>query len=133
MVRLVHLEEFDGLGLIVKAPTAIAFTNQVGGLGCFHPEQEGVFVPLPVKVGRPEIHALQQHFRGKWHSLAEEDAAVVDGILRRNDIGYLSADRTLLAESFEAWIHVVISPQGAADLFEAPEWVAGVLTWANSD
>lgn len=34
VMRLVHLEEFDGLALIVKSESGVVFTNQAGGLQC---------------------------------------------------------------------------------------------------
>ena len=131
---LVELDHFDGLGLIVKTPSPVCFTNQVAGLGCQHPVQEGVFVPLPVQAGQPEICALQQHFCGSWHALTDADADVVDRVLRRHDwLSFMRVDRALLADSREAWVHVRISPELALYLFDAPDWRAGVLTWANSD
>ena len=131
---LVDLNGFDGLGLIVKTPSPVRFTNQVAGLGCQHPVQEGVFVPLPVQVGQRELYALQHHFRGSWHALTDADANVVDRVFRRHDwLSFMRVDRALLADSREAWVHVRISPELALYLFDAPDWRAGVLTWANSD
>jgi hypothetical protein len=129
---LVQLYEFQGLALIVKAATGIRFTNQVGGTGCFHPEVEGVLVPLPERVGRPEYYALSQHFRGDWSALEESDADVIDRILHRNGLGWMKVDRARLGESWEAWVHVHIDPS-TQDLFEASHWVEGILTWENSD
>lgn len=132
-MALIHLHEFDGVALIVKTPSGVRYTNQAGGYACSHPELEGVLVPVPLKVGRPEVDALQQHFHGSWHALQPNDADVIDGVLWRYDLGFLSVDRDLLDQSYEAWVHVRIDPAGARELFDAPDWRSAVLTWQNSD
>ena len=133
LMSLVHLDEFNGLALIVSAPTGVEYTNQAGGMACLHPTLEGAFVPLPVKLGRPEIYAITQHFRGGWQPLVDRDADILDGILRRHDLGFISVDRAHLNESYEAWVHVIIDPSRAKGLIERSHWRAGVLTWQNSD
>lgn len=133
---IVTLDEFDGLGLILLHPSGVLYTNQVAGYGCLHPEVEGIFVPLPVQVGRREIHALQQHFRGSWHPLTDADAQVVDGVFQANNLGYLRVDRARLADSYEAWVYVTVDhPQQdrEAALFHGFTTRAGVVTWMNSD
>ncbi len=133
---MVNLDEFAGLGLILLHPSGVLFTNQVAGFVCMHPEVEGVFVPLPERVGRPEVHALRAHFRGNWHTLTEEDAKVVDGIFRSSQLGFLRVDRARLADSYEAWVYVVVDhPQQdrAMDLFHGFTTRAGIVTWMNSD
>ncbi len=130
---LVDLSEFDGLGLIFKTMSGVSFTNQVAGLGCLHPQVEGIFAPLPVVKGRPELHALRSHFRGWWRSLQPVDADIVDGILRRNGKPFLSVDRELLLDSYEAWIHVNVNAGECPYMQNASNWHSAVLTWQNSD
>jgi hypothetical protein len=133
---LVNLYNFDGLALILSHPSGVLYSNQVAGLGCLHPEVEGVLIPLPVKTGRPELHALQSHFRGGWWCLTEEDAKVIDGIFRRHGLAFLRVDRTRLGDSFEAWVHVSVDPpqeeRGLA-LLHGFASRSGVVTWLNSD
>jgi hypothetical protein len=90
----IDLTFFQEVGLIFCHPSGVVYTNQAAGLGCLHPEVEGVFCPLPVRPGRAELYALTHHFKGPWNSLREEDADVVDRILRRNGHEYLKVDRT---------------------------------------
>lgn len=64
----VDLLNFDGLGLIIPFPSGVIYTNQVGGLGCLHPEIEGVFAPL--STGNKKIlFALENHFKGNWNHI----------------------------------------------------------------
>ncbi|MGH9902470.1 MAG: DUF6210 family protein [Pyrinomonadaceae bacterium] len=133
---IISLDGFDGLGLIVNFACGVLYTNQVAGHACLHPEAEGVFAPLPVKVGRPEIYALQQHFRGDWHPLSGDDANVVDSILKRNGLAYLKVDSSKLHESYEAWVNVIIGEALEGISFNPMDSFAGrtgILTWQNSD
>ena len=128
----VDLIEFEGLGLVVRWPSGVRYTNQVAGYGCEHPEIEGVFVPLCDGIGRPALHAIRQRFRGGWQSLTTQDADILDGILRRADLGFITCDRTKLTDSREAWVCVTVSEDSPARLRGfAP--CAGILTWPNSD
>jgi hypothetical protein len=43
---LIRLWNTGGIGLILLYPSGIWYTNQTGGYSCFHPEVEGMFVPL---------------------------------------------------------------------------------------
>lgn len=35
------------VGIIVPCKSGVVWSNQVGGTACFHPEVEGIFIPLP--------------------------------------------------------------------------------------
>jgi hypothetical protein len=105
----------------------------VAGHGCEHPEIEGVFVPLSDGIGKPAVHALQQHFRGDWHPLIQRDAEIVDGILRRSDLSFITTDATKLSESREAWVWVTIRENANSPLGPGFGSCNGVLTWQNSD
>lgn len=130
---IVDLIEFDDLGLIILFPSGVIYTNQVGGLGCLHPEFEGIFVPLSAG-NRKIIFALGNHFRGSWTHLEEKDAKVVDRLLRNDRYGYLKVDRENLEKSFEAWIYVEVTElNDSLPLIKGFGKTKGVLTWANSD
>ena len=128
----VDLIEFEGLGLVVRWPSGVRYTNQVAGYGCEHPEIEGVFVPLCDGIGRPALYAIRQHFRGGWHALTTQDADILDGILRRAALGFITCDRTNLTDSREAWVCVAVSEDSSARLQGFAPCV-GILTWPNSD
>jgi len=133
---VIDLFEFEGLGLIVRWPSGVHYTNQVSGYACEHPSVEGVFVPLFDDTGRPALHALHQHFRGGWHALAECDGDVLDGILRRAGLGFITTDRAKLAESFEAWVCVTVHEDSQSRFVPRVRGFqsrAAVLTWQNSD
>lgn len=135
--RVIELDSFNGLGLIVLHPSGVLYTNQVAGNGCFHPEVEGVFVPLETDVNRYELNALEQHFKGSWNSLNESEADLIESILRKSRCGlnWISVNRTRLKESFEAWVYVNLNPK-TDRMFE---YLTGfdnsqaILTWQNSD
>jgi len=103
---------------------------------------EGVFVPLM----DPDIDqqaALKTYFTGpKWrghcyNGIDEETADVVDGILATSSLTrQLRVNRAKLAESDEAWIHVMISPAEGREeyrLFDGFPSGRGIITWENSD
>ena len=129
--RVISLLDFDNVGLIVKVPSGVLYTNQVEGYACQHPEVEGVFFPLPVRPGNAELFALTQHFQGTWDHITESDADLVDRVLRGNGHEGLSVDRTKVNQSYEAWVHVRIG----ADVHGLSGFgnCEAVLTWPNSD
>jgi hypothetical protein len=111
----------------------VVFTTQAGGLGCCHPEVEGVFVPLFEDHGRVSM-SLMQRFRGDWHPISEEDATMIDRLLKNNGLEFIRVDRSRLSESFEAWVHVSVEePTSEIRLISGFGSARGVLTWSNSD
>jgi hypothetical protein len=125
--------ELKDLGLIIQSKTGVIFTNQVGGLGCLHPEAQGVFIPL--SVGHKKILlALTQHFRGDWNHINERDADFIDRLLRSDGFEFIKVDRSRLKDSFEAWIYVNV--ENSDEEFPAIKGFGeskGILTWQNSD
>jgi hypothetical protein len=108
---LVHLDDFPDLGLLIKAPTGIRYTTQAAGLSCEHPESEGFFVPLRTSVGRPELATITGLFRGFWGPLTGVEAGAVNRALHRHGFGSIRVDRSMLAQSREAWVHVMVAAQ----------------------
>jgi len=122
------------LGLILPLATGVSFSNQVGGHACNHPEAEGLFIPLDDGCEQATRKALAHHFTGSWHSLSDEDVAVIDDALQRGNLGFIRVDRARLDDSVEAWVHVILDMKAAPLLsgFD-PESNRAVLTWENSD
>ncbi|MES2705224.1 MAG: DUF6210 family protein [Verrucomicrobiota bacterium] len=153
MKPLLQLYDSIGTGIILAFPSGVIYSNQTGGTACLSPEMEGVFVPLrndyQLSEGpmmSPEIE-LTQYFEGPRHrgrgatsGIDLEDADFIDSILDRVELRpVISVDRTRLAESHEAWIHVVVSgdeyPDTGLAVFAGftPYPRQGILTWCNSD
>lgn len=134
---VISLDGFQGVGLIITRPSGVLYENQAEGYACSHPRAEGVFLPLPVRPGASELWGLQQHFTGKWGPIDEGSARTVDRILLRNGHKYLKVNRARLAESYEAWIHVLIDEPEissiAGGVIEGFGKCEGILTWPNSD
>ena len=60
---LIKLWDSVGLGLVIIYPSGVRYTNQTGGTSCWHPQEEGVFVPLRDEMVDQE-DLLYKHFTG---------------------------------------------------------------------
>lgn len=130
-----------GAGLVIPHPTGVIYQTQACGNCCMQPELEGVFVPFDdEQIG----DALYAWFTGPKHNgsgamlgLDTEDADRIDEVLRSwCPAGKpVTVDRAQLADSFEAWVHVVIHDEELPGLFRGfgPYPRPAVLTWMNSD
>ena len=49
--RVINVDWYDNVGLILKVQSGVFYTSQVAGYACQHPEVEGVFYPLRVDTG----------------------------------------------------------------------------------
>jgi hypothetical protein len=139
------------LGLIISWPSGIVFSNQTGGTSCLAPEYEGVFVSIRNDCTEKERvlispeNELFTYFTGpKWRGtgatrgIKEDDADFVDNVLQRATLfPTVQVDRERLAQSHEAWVHVIVAGNEPGDppLFVGfdPYPRLGVLTWQNSD
>ena len=137
-MRRIALDDDDdqGLGLIVLGPSGTLYSNQSGGLACHHPEAEGVYVPLGSTPPELEAHFAAGRWQGRCYAgIDDETARFVEYQLAEHVFGGRSSvavDRSRLAESEEAWIFVMILPNGHAIL--APHVGArGIVVWQNSD
>ena len=138
----IQLSDFRGVGLIVSYPSGVYYTNQTGGYACMWPVLEGVFAPLTNPV-LDQSTKLNGFFIGsKWEGrcdegIDEETADFIDSVLiESNQTKILRVNRDKLADSHEAWIHVVIlKGRESAELqqFYGSAGEIGVLTWENSD
>ena len=107
------------------------------------PEFEGAFVPLKNSLVNQQ-EELERYFMGKkWRGhcddgIDEETADFVDTVLVSSYVTKrLKVNREKLADSHEAWIHVVILPPDDRDIdlqefYGFPSNI-GILTWENSD
>lgn len=139
---IINLWRFDGIGLIIAHQSGVSYSNETGGYDSLFPEYEGVFVPLKDPLMNQQ-EMLERYFIDAKRkerfckNIDEETADFIDRVLA---LSYLSkrlkVNREKLADSHEAWIHVVI----LAD--ERDEYLQefcrfpssyGVLTWENSD
>jgi hypothetical protein len=130
---VVDLSSFPDIGLIIKAPTGVYYTSQTGGFACEHPQVEGFFVPIRTPVGRSEVAALWGRFRGNWHPLDEAQADALDALLGRFGVQSVRVDRSMLKESKEAWVHIVLTGNVEAVPLDASTPLKGVFIWPNSD
>ena len=128
---------FPDLGLIVKAPTGVVYTNQCAGYMCAHCEAEGFFVPLQARGGWRALDVLQNLFSGNgFDDFTPKTADQFDRVLHRLGLDSIRSDRSKLEESAEAWVHVIAS--GGDDFYipfdsRTRESVEGVLVWPNRD
>lgn len=149
---VLRLWALNGIGLIINCSSGVIYSNQTGGYATDHPEIEGVFIPLMHPSDMDSLEArergqlmdqqaeLEAHFTGpKWRGhcyagIDEETADFVDHVLAASNVTRrLRVDRSKLAASSEAWIHVVIPPPDGSELWEGFGPGCGVLTWENSD
>jgi len=139
--RAIKLWFCDGVLLILKMPSGIIYTNQVGATMCLHPEQEGVLVPCDNEIyagSERLLNRLNSILEGRWtDTITTEEADAVDRILAEcppEGHWRVKVDRSLLQESCEAWVHVIVEyyealPKHFADSMP----LGGILTWRNSD
>ncbi|MBK9266196.1 MAG: hypothetical protein IPM54_41210 [Polyangiaceae bacterium] len=137
-----HIRLWDAeLGLIIRHPSGVIYTNQTRGNCCDQPEMEGVFVPIDAE---QTWEKLSDYFTGTkycgsgaMHGIDEEDAMFIESVLRDARVGVpLVVDRSRLEASHEAWVHVVIEGDGDSwSLISGfgPYPTDAVLTWPNSD
>lgn len=134
----VLLYALDNAGLILPWPSGVIFQQQTGGYSCLQDSLEGVFVPLDDFAGHAQ--ELLRHFTGPiWRGncargINTETADFIDATL-----GWIpghstiKVDRSRLADSHEAWIHVTIADPVSTGLLEGFSAGSAVLTWPNSD
>lgn len=137
---LVELCEFSGIGLLVEYPSGIRYTNQIGGYACLHPEVEGIFIPLTNSLVSQQ-EKLKRFFTGpKWkghcdHGIDKETADFVEAVLTESFCtAAIRVNQQRLADSYEAWIHVIVSPDGQpSEMWRGLNNMNGIITWENSD
>lgn len=142
---IVNLWELNSVGVIIPYNSNILYSNQVGGHANYHPQLEGVFIPLSSAEDGPcpLSEELYYYFTGdKWkgwcsEKIDEETADALDEFFRKykrfKDYN-IRVDREKLDASVESWIHVKFDiPQNRFPLFTGIRTKEAVLTWPNSD
>jgi hypothetical protein len=140
----VDLLGHTGTGLILEHPTGITYVNQAGGVYCLQPSCEGIFVPWyndveldSSKLISPELALSDLPWEIASSKMSAAAADGVDAVLRATSAFQgIRVDRDRLAESYEAWVHVVIEPPhqlGNIVWGVEPFPRAAVLIWTNSD
>jgi hypothetical protein len=98
-------------GLIILAKTGVYYTNQAGGVSCFHPIEEGYFVPFNLgyenwrKLNDDLVKLGDNIGTGGWFTLSSEDADQLDSLFENHKVP-LRVERALLGSSYEAWVYV---------------------------
>lgn len=146
MNRVLDVWEFNGIGLIIKWPSGVFFSNQTGGYACHHPQVEGVFVPLMDREAPycEALEELERYFTGEkyggWcdNGIDTETADFIDSLLATAiGLQFIKVDRSMLADSEEAWVHAIIYPNQyeprSPVVHGFEDGVGAVLTWPNSD
>jgi hypothetical protein len=141
---IVHLDGHLGSGVILKWPSGIEYAIQSGGTYCLRPSCEGIFVPWYNDLGLdpPVFIGIESALQGlPWRiasgDLLAKEADAIDAILAQAPAHRgTRVDRRMLAESWEAWVHVTIDPDSmireqVSGLDPFPD--GGVLVWGNSD
>lgn len=150
MERRINLYELKQPAIIVKAETGLIYTNQVNGVACSHPSQEGFLVHLP-----PPPEGVRIFDPGYWYKTmpALDDALYdeLEEVLNRK-YSFLWHTRDIRvdrkARNYEAWVHVRFrgdfepgrfftgsftkDPNQDARPQDYPEY-EGILTWENCD
>lgn len=128
-----------GLGLVIPTASGVVYSNQTCGNICMQPGAEGVFVPFE---NVSACDALIAHFEGPKYigtgamlGLDEADADFIDQVLTECRQAKILTDRSRLAESHEAWVHVTIQAEFEWSMFSGfgPYPLSAILTWPNSD
>jgi hypothetical protein len=141
---MVDLMGHAGTGLILEHPTGITYVTQAGGTYCLHPSCEGIFVSWfnDVELESNKLFSPQDALFGlSWEicssAMSAAQANEVDAVLRATpSFQGIRVDRARLADSYEAWVHVLIEPpHQLGDIVWGvdPFPRTGVLTWTNSD
>lgn len=139
-MKKICLWSFNGLGLIIKYPSGVIYTNQAGGYACLQPQEEGILSILETEEPQQKktFHQLRK-FTLNLVRLTEKEADWIDDLLKKDSFtSFLSVDQSMLHQSMEAWIYINIEEQPENfDVSNIPfyefEKIKGVITWYNSD
>jgi len=133
-IELWNLNSF--MGVIVPMETGVVYTNQTGGTGCYHPEVEGLFIPLNSHDARRRI--LKDPLLDAWTDWAVDISPKrIKLFLEVFELEHIfSAPKELPEGSWgEAWVPVVIrkNRNEYTELLGAFVNKTVILTYPNSD
>lgn len=138
-MQRVQLWNLCGAALIVPCKSGVIYTNQANGVLCAQPECEGILIPLAEQrlvegAGSLLEQQLCSLFSGSsWDELNEIVAQDINRILARfEETRGITVDHTQIAQSYEAWVHVIALEHQYSPYSGFGE-IKGILTWSNSD
>ena len=132
------------VGIVIPWPSGIIYGNQADGVCCNHYALEGILVPIVITSGGDAVRydaPLVSYFNrrpGNRGELTPEDADAIDAIMAGAQTPFVArVDRSKLADSFEAWVHVTLDLEAGRDAYRPTLDLAypcpGILVWENSD
>lgn len=131
-VDLFDLSSRHFFGMIVPQKSGVEWTNQAGGTACYHPVQEGIFVPLPAHwLTNASAERVEE-----YHSLSLKD---IMSFLAHSEFLSLHfvipTEETLrkVEHRCEAWVPVFCDLESKNELIRPFAGELVFLTWANSD
>jgi hypothetical protein len=95
--ELWRCDDVEHFGMIVPCKSGVVFTNQVGGVARFHPEVEGVYVPLP-KEWKPSLN--EDPLYGLYNVGREEVQAFIEASV------FSACVEAMDVRAHEAWVPV---------------------------
>lgn len=147
--RVINLYSLEQPAIIVKAETGLIYSNQVNGVACSHPRQEG-FLVLLSPANKSDIFSPDRWYKQMPElndALYDEIESVLNGKYSFHwHVRDIRVDRA--AKNYEAWIHVrfrgdfevrgIFSGGFTTDPNKKPEpenypIYEGILTWENCD
>ena len=136
MAQVIKLWYAHGLFAIVHAKTGIVYQNQTGGVHLIQAQAEGILAPLNSYIAgdwNDTVDGRLSRLLNCVIGLKKKDADAVDKILSLSaETRCMKMDRSKLASSQEAWLHVRIL-KSATENLEQFGGSSAVLTWENSD
>lgn len=121
----VDLWNSDEVGLIIKHPTGVIYTNQTGGTLCDHMQQEGYYIPLrEFRDWWEDMHKTVCGSRGGWDSKVPLINDLLTYLIIEMDGGLLEVDPDCLDDLQEAWIPVRLKDGSGR---------VGVVVYGNCD
>lgn len=137
----IKLYDAVGLGLIISYPSGVEISNQTGGISCYQPFIEGIYLPiandcsLSNELLSPEIELMEYCSNNVFGNLEDKDVVSINRILQKYRLEeFVKIDLNRLNESHESWIYVDIYYDEKFDLLDNFNFpLKGILTWSNSD
>jgi len=147
----ITLAQNAGIGLIIETAQGLTYSHQSGGLALRYPELTGAYIPFGSESQRLAVKLAATFVDHTWSGgeiLTEARADAIDAALQESGCSAVRVNRTRLANSHEAWVHIEIVEDEAnsRSYGNTIGWVfigesevsglggsKGVLVWPNSD
>ena len=145
MKKVVNLMCFKEAAIIIPSKSGVFFTNQVNGVSCYHPEIEGILIPIHndydflwlMDFKEKYTDTLEYHLTNliKWNrdDITSDTADKLDNLFQHfKETKGISVDRDKIGKSMESWVWVISKENPDAPYTGFGEF-NGILTWPNSD